>query len=211
MKTIISLQQDFLPTDTVVDIPAILQDYPDQSTLLNWIGWGAIALALLCVIIFYVEEADSEPSADGGKKRRINLPYLFIALGYLSVIVGVTAIIYNTLHTKSEVREFYEVERSYNKQVEEQSAQNRENLFANIEAVYDIESIEITPDTVEMLTRADVGWVAGAGVLEPPRFDSVNAVVFQDGRTFNVSLKQNPDTYEPTLFVDSSDTPIRKK
>ncbi|MBC9706395.1 MAG: hypothetical protein H9W81_15780 [Enterococcus sp.] len=74
---------------------------------------------------------------------------------------------------------------------------NKANLNANIEAVYDIEGIDL-PNSI--YTSDD---------------SALDVTVYQDGLAYPAKLSQDPKTYEPTLsVVVSSDVeakPIRKK
>lgn len=216
--TLVSLQQDFLPTDTVVDIPKILNQAPELMEgssgpflIASLIGVFGLMLLMGC--------------ATGKSVNNPRYQKIFIGMvvsGILALFLGI-ALFMNAQSdyqsqiddNRSKVDEFNDAEKAYFELVKDQRDKNRANLLSNIESVYDVERIEIDPDGLASLTSANSEGKIGDKVITRKPFDlSVEAVVFQDGKAYDVLLTQDPDTYEPLLSVRTStysDAPVIRK
>lgn len=193
--TIISLQQDFLPTDTVVTPPGILDHLPEMSDF-TMLGAYILVAGLGTFVVSF-------------SGMFVDAPFVKSMIAGV-LILGVGAVVFANGYSsyEKESDEYYEVKQAYDKQVEEQFEKNSANIFANIEAVYDVEKIVIEPDVMESIA-------AGKESKDKlPSDSAVEALIFQDGKAYDALLSQDPDTYEPLLSVHTSthsDAPVIRK
>lgn len=205
----ITFEQKFLPTDTVVEFGG---NYPDHPQYLYFAGLCIVLIGLLMAettgaSLIYGER----PKTDKEKAVRF-FKWLGVAAGAITFCVGVVfwANHYNDYHDKLDA--YHAQEEAHEKLKDEQRAENMDNLLSNIETIYDIESIEIDPNGLWNIIRSDARrWEEQT---KSSRLPSVEAVVLQDGKAFDVLLSQDPDTYEPLLSVRTSvhsDAPVIRK
>lgn len=193
--TLISLQRDFLPTDTVLAPPKILENLPELSDF-AMVGAFILVAGFGILVVSFSAMFFDDPLVKT------------MVVGVL--VLGVGAVVFGIGYSSYEKErdEFYAAEQAYDKQVEEQFEKNSANIFANIEAVYDVEKIVIEPDVMESIA-------AGKESEDKLPIDSaVEALIFQDGKAYDALLSQDPDTYEPLLSVRTSthsDAPVIRK
>lgn len=191
--------EKFLPTDTVVDVPEILNSYPDYPTISVLVGLGA---AFTLAVLF---------CASQGVLNKVERIWVGLILGILAVVAVVT-LIFVPVHGYNADKELYDKMKQAHKQlVEYTNTENRDNLSANIMSVYDVDRVEVKNPSPQAEWNWNTGLYEMDKTVMPSKTSSVKAVIFKDGTTYDVVVSQNPDTYEPLLSVGPLDTPIRKK
>lgn len=170
----VMLEQQFLPTDTMVEFPAVLEQYPVMGNF-STIGGAFILLfgvILLLVCVFSWLNA--------GYLSKFNK--VLSVVDAVALLAGVTMIVSGSLDYQEKLDTYHKQAEVYEKLVDEQFEKNRENLVTNIESVYDIEKIEIDPYGVAGLTSAMAEGKIGDKVVTKRTIDSsMKAVISQDG------------------------------
>lgn len=191
--------EKFLPTDTVVDVPEILSsslEYPRASVI---VGLFAV-FALLFMF-----------GASQSLQKKVSRVWAGSVIAVMAVLAVVTLMIVPVQEYNADREQRDKEQRVYKQLVEEADTKNRDNLSANIMSVYDVDRVELKKPS----RGPEWDYITGTYMMDktvmPSKTSSVNAVVFQDGRTYDVLVSQDPDTYEPLLSVSPLDTPIRKK
>lgn len=202
----VTFEQQFLPTDTLVEIPEVLDKHPSAGILIG-VGMLVVIFGLFVLLGCFSETL-----------RKSSLSKMLLAswiAGVATVAAGVLMFVTTNNDYESKREAFSSEKEAYTQLAGAQAEKNRENLYANIESVYDIQKIEFEPDVLESITKAQEGNIGSETETRHPLESSVEAVVIQDGLAYEVLLSQNPDTYEPMLSIrttsHSDAQPIRKK
>lgn len=195
------LEGQFLPTDTVVDVPEIINYMPTNSDIT---GIAALILFLAGgTCLFFLALSFGE------KKQLINF-VLSLAVGVAAYAVG--EVTYS--NTQYEKEKFERELAAYNKLVDQQWEENRANLISNIESIYDIDKVELSSQVMQFI-GAKEGLIDGSEISIHPWDAGADVVVYQDGKAYEALLTQDPETYEPSLSVRANVhtdvDPIRKK
>lgn len=149
----------------------------NPSDVLGFVGLGLIGAGLVVAAV----------SLTFHPARKVKLTRKHKLVDALAVIMFFTGFVLFFVQMDNEI----DADRDDN-------ATNRENIIRNVEAVYDIEGLE--------LPRSN--YITGKDY-------AIEVTVYQDGLAYPAKLSQNPKTYEPTLSVivspDVEAKPIRKK